>query len=141
MDVCPRAPENRDGHLDRDGCPDVGGPGVQAAPVFRATPVSPEVSDREIVPVAPEGAAGAEQPFFLYLPLTSPHTPIAPAPEFLGASGVSPYGDFCVETDARVGQVLDVDRLDAVDGGHVDVGHDVEDGEDRRCGDKQRCRK
>ncbi|MGC9450246.1 MAG: sulfatase family protein [Oceanipulchritudo sp.] len=47
-----------------------------------------------------------EQPFFLYLPLTAPHSPIAPSAEFLGASGVNPYADFCMEVDSRVGEVL-----------------------------------
>lgn len=56
-------------------------------------------------------SSDGEKPFFLYMPLTAPHTPIAPAPEFDGASGVNPYADFCMEVDARVGQVLDaIDR-------------------------------
>ena len=46
------------------------------------------------------------QPFFLYFPLTAPHTPISPAPEFDGISGINPYADFCMEVDARVGQIL-----------------------------------
>ena len=48
-----------------------------------------------------------ETPFFLYFPITAPHTPIAPAPEFAGISGINPYADFCMEVDARVGQILD----------------------------------
>ena len=47
-----------------------------------------------------------EKPFFLYLPLTSPHTPIAPGKAFQGKSGVSKYGDFIMETDWVVGQVM-----------------------------------
>jgi len=47
-----------------------------------------------------------EKPFFLYLPLTSPHTPITPSKAFQGVSGVSKYADFVVETDAIVGQVM-----------------------------------
>jgi arylsulfatase A len=46
-------------------------------------------------------------PFFLYLPLTAPHTPIAPTDEFKGKSGMNDYTDFCMEVDHRVGQVLD----------------------------------
>lgn len=49
--------------------------------------------------------AGA--PFFLYLPLTSPHNPVAPAPEFIGKSGAHRYGDFVVETDWAVGMVME----------------------------------
>ncbi|VGO19634.1 sulfatase family protein [Pontiella sulfatireligans] len=48
----------------------------------------------------------ADQPFFVYMPLNSPHTPIVPSSAFDGKSGLSPYGDFCMETDWAVGEVL-----------------------------------
>lgn len=47
-----------------------------------------------------------EQPFFLYLPLTSPHTPIVPSEKWQGKSGFGSYGDFLMETDWVVGEVL-----------------------------------
>jgi arylsulfatase A len=47
------------------------------------------------------------QPFFLYLPLASPHTPILPTKEWLGKSGINAYADFTLETDASVGRVLE----------------------------------
>jgi len=50
--------------------------------------------------------AKSEKPFFLYLPLTSPHTPIVPAKKWQGKSGLSKYGDFLMETDWVVGEVL-----------------------------------
>jgi len=50
--------------------------------------------------------AEAEEPFFLYFPMTSPHTPINPSEAFAGQSGVSRYADFLLETDWSVGQVL-----------------------------------
>ncbi len=53
-----------------------------------------------------ESATKGEKPFFLYLPLTSPHTPIAPTSEWQGKSGLNNYGDFVMQTDAVVGQVL-----------------------------------
>jgi arylsulfatase A len=57
-----------------------------------------------------------ESPFFVYVPLTSPHKPVIPAAEFLGSSKCGAYGDFMVETDYRVGQILDtLDRLDLAD--------------------------
>jgi arylsulfatase A-like enzyme len=46
-------------------------------------------------------------PFFLYFPMTAPHTPILPAKEFLGKSGTNEYGDFVLQVDDCVGQVLD----------------------------------
>ncbi|MCP5533726.1 MAG: arylsulfatase [Akkermansiaceae bacterium] len=45
-------------------------------------------------------------PFFLYLPLTSPHTPISPSKEWQGKSSIGKYGDFLMETDWVVGEVL-----------------------------------
>lgn len=47
------------------------------------------------------------QPFFLYLPLNSPHTPIVPSKEWQGKSGLGSYGDYVMETDWAVGEVLD----------------------------------
>jgi arylsulfatase A-like enzyme len=52
-----------------------------------------------------------DKPFFLYFPLTSPHTPIVPALEFKGKSGAGDFGDWVHQTDWTVGQVLDaIDR-------------------------------
>ena len=45
-------------------------------------------------------------PFFLYLPLTSPHTPIVPSKEWQGKSSIGDYGDFLMETDWVVGEIL-----------------------------------
>ena len=45
-------------------------------------------------------------PFFLYVALTSPHTPTSPSPEFEGTSSLGLYGDFVEETDATMGRVL-----------------------------------
>lgn len=51
-------------------------------------------------------AADPAKPFFLYVALTSPHTPILPAPEWKGKSGLGDYGDFVMQTDAVVGDLL-----------------------------------
>jgi arylsulfatase A-like enzyme len=51
--------------------------------------------------------ASDQQPFFLYLPLTSPHEPIAPSAQFRGKSRISPVADFIMETDWAVGQVME----------------------------------
>lgn len=48
----------------------------------------------------------ADIPFFLYFPLTAPHKPVMPAPRFQGRSGLGPYGDFVMQTDWTVGQVM-----------------------------------
>ncbi len=52
-----------------------------------------------------------ENPFFLYVPLASPHLPVVPNKEWRGKSGIGDYGDFVAETDASVGVWLDT--LDA----------------------------
>jgi arylsulfatase A len=49
-----------------------------------------------------------KKPFFLYLPLTSPHTPIRPGKAFEGRyPQYSWYADFMAETDWVVGEVLE----------------------------------
>ena len=50
---------------------------------------------------------GGSKPFFLYMPLSSPHLPIVPNEGFKGRSKAGLYGDFVVEMDASVGSVLD----------------------------------
>ena len=64
----------------------------------------PELVKRSTDHIAARGKAGA--PFFLYLPLNSPHTPIVPSKEWQGRSGLGDYGDFVMETDWAVGEVL-----------------------------------
>lgn len=46
-----------------------------------------------------------KKPFFLYVPLTAPHTPILPEERFKGMSGMDEYGDFVLMVDDFVGQV------------------------------------
>lgn len=54
-----------------------------------------------------DSRANSDSPFFLYLPLGSPHTPIVPTKEWQGRSGLGDYGDFVMQTDHVVGQVCD----------------------------------
>jgi len=55
------------------------------------------------------------KPFFLYLPLTSPHLPHCTHPDFQGRSSCGNYGDFMEETDYRVGQVLDALKSNGIE--------------------------
>lgn len=48
----------------------------------------------------------SEKPFFVYIPLPSPHTPIVPTSKWQGKSGIGSYGDFMMQTDDLVGQVV-----------------------------------
>lgn len=75
---------------------------------FDAADVLGELT-RRAVTFLEEHAGGAEsdQPFFLYLPFASPHTPILPTGDWRGKSGVNAYVDFTMQTDASVVRVLD----------------------------------
>ena len=53
-----------------------------------------------------DSLASHEQPFFLYVPLGSPHTPILPTPEWQGKSGLGDYGDFVMQTDHALGEIM-----------------------------------
>lgn len=48
----------------------------------------------------------SKKPFFLYLPITAPHTPILPSKEFQGKTSIGPYGDFVVMIDDMVRQIV-----------------------------------
>lgn len=75
------------------------------APGFDFSNVLPTVAAKGIAFMEREVHRGV--PFFLYLPLTAPHTPWVPTAEFRHTSGAGPYGDFVHMTDAYVGKVLD----------------------------------
>ncbi len=49
---------------------------------------------------------GEAKPFFLYLPLPAPHTPIVPVPPFKDASKMNPYADFVMQTDHHMGELF-----------------------------------
>jgi arylsulfatase A len=50
--------------------------------------------------------AATRQPFFLYFALSSPHSPIVPAKDWQGRSGLNAYADFTMQTDHAVGEIL-----------------------------------
>ena len=52
-----------------------------------------------------ESRKDKKKPFFLYLPLGSPHTPILPTKKWQGKSGLGAYGDFVMETDHVMGEI------------------------------------
>ena len=75
---------------------------------FEAIDVQPGITAR-IVEYIGERADDAKngKPFFAYVPLASPHTPILPTPEFQGKSGINPYADFILQVDRDMGLILD----------------------------------
>jgi arylsulfatase A len=83
------------------------------APECRLGPAAPDFEVENVLPTFARKAveyiterAATKQPFFLYLPLNAPHTPIAPTKEWRGKSGLNAYADFVMETDWAVGEVL-----------------------------------
>ncbi len=66
--------------------------------------VLPRITDKSVEYI--NANAGKKEPFFLFFPMTSPHTPIAPSKAFQDKSGISRYADLLMETDWCVGQVL-----------------------------------
>jgi arylsulfatase A-like enzyme len=76
-----------------------------AAPGFEAEGVLPELTRQAVQYI--RSRANQTKPFFLYVPLTTPHTPVAPSRAWAGKSQLTPYADFVMETDATVGAILD----------------------------------
>lgn len=73
-----------------------------ALPAWDVTTIMPTVVQRTVQYI--ERQTGT-QPFFLYVPLTAPHTPIAPSAQFIGKSKAGRYGDFVHQLDWSVGQI------------------------------------
>ncbi len=65
--------------------------------------VMPKLTDRAVEWI---GEQKEGEPFFLYVPFTSPHAPIIPTEDFVGKSKANGYGDFVVQTDDTVGRIL-----------------------------------
>jgi arylsulfatase A len=51
-------------------------------------------------------AKNKDKPLFLYFPLAAPHTPWMPTGKFVDSSKAGMYGDFVVQVDDAIGQVL-----------------------------------
>lgn len=73
------------------------------APDFVHEEVTPNLFRRSFKYIREK--AQEEKPFFLYLALPSPHTPILPTAEWQGKSELNPYGDFVVMIDDYIGQL------------------------------------
>lgn len=75
---------------------------------FKPEECLPELTRRAVDHIAEW--KGSDEPHFLYLPLTAPHTPCLPSEEFKGATGLGDYGDFVVMVDDVVGQIVEAVR-------------------------------
>ncbi len=81
---------------------------------YRAGEISPSLKVDSVLSDLAEAAIhylekrqNRDQPFFLYLSLTAPHTPWLPPDEFSPKSASGRYGDFVQYTDYNIGKVLD----------------------------------
>ena len=77
------------------------GPGEKG---WRLENVMPAITAKAIETIQKQSKT--PEPFFLLFGTTSPHSPIVPQAEFQGSSEAGPYGDFIVQTDDAVGQVV-----------------------------------
>ena len=76
---------------------------------FDHTTVLQNLTDKAVAFI--DQAAEKKQPFLLYFPMTSPHTPWFPSKDYDGISQAGVYGDFVAMTDGMVGRILE--SLDA----------------------------
>ena len=79
---------------------------------FEHEQVLPVLTEKAVTYIKEHVGSKKETPFFLYFPLSAPHTPILPTDEFKGKSKTNPYGDFMLQVDRTVGEILNtLDQL------------------------------
>ncbi|MEM9021021.1 MAG: arylsulfatase [Planctomycetota bacterium] len=84
--------------------------GGAIAPGFKHADVQPTLIEKSVQYINQRNGQVPDQPFFLYLPLASPHTPWVPSEPFMGRTGVDApggyYTDFVAEIDWGIGQLI-----------------------------------
>lgn len=83
------------------------------APGFEHKEVMHRITDRATTWIERQKPG---KPFFAYIPLTAPHTPVVPRDEFQDITGVGSYGAFVREVDWTLQRVLDSVRRAGLDG-------------------------
>lgn len=88
----------------------------------RVGPAAEDFVDTNVLPTLCQEAghfiraqSREDQPFFLFVALTAPHTPTSPEAQFEGRSRIGIYGDFVMNTDACIGRIRDQLREAGVD--------------------------
>lgn len=93
-------------HLDRKGAAEqTQWQNGVAAPNFVHQEV-PDMMQDKVLSLIDEYSA-TDEPFFIYYPNHLVHQPLLPQPKFQGRSGLGNYGDFVLQLDDYVGQVMD----------------------------------
>ncbi len=77
-----------------------GGP---ASEDWKIIDVLPRLTEKAVEYISQQSA---DEAFFLYFALNSPHAPIAPAKEFYGKSQAGYFGDFVIQSDDSVGRIV-----------------------------------
>jgi len=73
---------------------------------FDFTQILPHLTQQATAYITQRHAQSPGSPFFLYFPLTAPHTPWVPTEDFQGSSEAGTYGDFVQQVDHTVGRLL-----------------------------------
>lgn len=87
---------------------------LEVAPDFVDNACLTKFTDRAVECINEHVQSRSDQPFLLYLPLTSPHYPVCPLPQFHGQGDCGGYGEFMIETDYHVGRVVEALRRSGV---------------------------
>lgn len=86
------------------------------SPDFEINNVLPHLFEKSIAHVESRASQAKDgKPFFLYLPLPAPHTPIVPVAPFKDASGLNPYADFVMQVDHHMGELLAALKANGID--------------------------
>lgn len=82
---------------------------------WRAGEVQPSFDFHQVMPTFTAKAVdyikarkGKDEPFFLYFPMSAPHTPWLPTDAVTGKSQAGRYGDFVLDVDRSVAAILNV---------------------------------
>jgi arylsulfatase A-like enzyme len=73
-----------------------------AEPDFEAVEVLDTLTEKSTEYIAKQTK---DAPFFMYIPLPSPHTPLVPSPKWQGKSELGVYGDYVMNTDDVIAQI------------------------------------
>jgi arylsulfatase A-like enzyme len=71
---------------------------------FKHEQVLPTFVDKTISYI--EENAKSDDPFFIYLPLPAPHSPVLPIAPWVGTSGINEYADFVIMIDDLMGNIF-----------------------------------
>lgn len=94
-----------DGKSENTGRGSMRRPG-KMSPDFDFQQVLPNFVNESVAFIHKQATSKTKKPFFLYLPLPSPHTPWVPTEEFKNATKIGNYGDYVAETDFMIGKVM-----------------------------------